>query len=202
MSETKEPSKVSGIKITLAVIPALLIVSIIIALYLGANEEQEKQKPREGDVTIPELADFLEKLNHRIVERSFGSDEGVRGLKQTWSMIQGTLEPPNLGYEVFKKVEDIAAGKLWPTLWVNVGAAEPKEINVIAVPYGVSGTPVAFSLGLAEYYTMHKSGSRFIRPCWRAILRAGSGKESGRKRKAWRVFLFWRVAALLSIGLI
>ncbi|MDG1070432.1 MAG: hypothetical protein P8P32_02385 [Akkermansiaceae bacterium] len=157
MSETKEPSKVSGIKITLAVIPALLIVSIIIALYLGANEEQEKQKPREGDVTIPELADFLEKLNHRIVERSFGSDEGVRGLKQTWSMIQGTLEPPNLGYEVFKKVEDIAAGKLWPTLWVNVGAAEPKEINVIAVPYGVSGTPVAFSLGLAEYYTMHKS---------------------------------------------
>ena len=42
MSETKEPSKVSGIKITLAVIPALLIVSIIIALYLGANEEQEK----------------------------------------------------------------------------------------------------------------------------------------------------------------
>ena len=147
----------SGIKITLAVVPALLILSIIIALYLGANEEQEKQKPREGEVTVPELADFLEKLNHRIVERSFGSERGVRGLKQTWSMIQGTLEPPNLGYEVFKKVEDTAAERLWPTLWVNVGEAEAKAINIVAVPYGISGTPVAFSLGLAEYYTMHKS---------------------------------------------
>ena len=40
---------------------------------------------------------------------------------------------------------------------MNVGAAEPKGINVIAVPYGFSGTPVAFSLGLAEYYTIHKT---------------------------------------------
>jgi len=157
MNESAEPSKISGIKITLAVVPALLILSIIIALYLGANEKQEKRKPREGEVTVPEIADFLGKLNHRIVERGFDSDEGLLGLKKTWSMVQGTLEPPNLGYEVFKKVADPAAGKLWPTLWVNVGEPESEKINLLAVPYGESGTSVAFALGLAEYYTTHKT---------------------------------------------
>ena len=164
MSEIQEPSRTSGIKIILAAAPALLIVSIIVALYLGANEEQEKPKPREGEVTVAELTDFLQKLNHGITERSFGSEKGLRGLKQSRSMIQGTLEPPNFGYEVFKKVDDAAADILWPTIWINVGAEDAKEVTVLAVPYGESGTPIAFSLGLAEYYTSRstKKGIRIV----------------------------------------
>ena len=176
MTEVQEPSKTSGIKITLAVVPALLIVSIIVALYLGANEEQEKQKPIQGEVTVAELSDYLEKLNHGIIERSFGSDRGLSGLKQSWSMIQGTLEPPNLGYEVFRKAEDSSAGILWPTLWINVGAEEAKEVTVLAVPYGVSGTPIAFALGLAEYYTMHAS-KKGIRIVFYPPLMAGDSRE-------------------------
>ena len=61
-----EPSKISGIKIALAVIPALLIVSICVALYLGANADQEEAKPLEGDITVPEMSDYLLKLNNLI----------------------------------------------------------------------------------------------------------------------------------------
>ena len=44
-----EASKISGIKVTLAVIPALLIVSVCVALYLGANADQEDGEPLEGE---------------------------------------------------------------------------------------------------------------------------------------------------------
>ena len=70
MTEIQEPSKTSAIKITLAVIPALLIVSVCIALYLGANADQEESEPIEGDITVPEMTDYLLKLNRLIGERS------------------------------------------------------------------------------------------------------------------------------------
>ncbi len=73
-----EASKISGIKVTLAVIPALLIVSICVALYLGANADQEDGEPLEGDITVLEMSDYLLKLNNLIGEREIGTEAGQK----------------------------------------------------------------------------------------------------------------------------
>jgi|GEM_PF-533643 len=156
--ETIQPTKNSAIKIAIAVIPALLIVSICIALYLGANEEQEPSRPIEGEVTIPELADYLNKLNRGIVERGFFTEAGVQGLRGTAAMVKGNLGPENLGYRIHANQADSAQGLLWETIWIDVGGtgeAGEKAPLLMAVPYGENGTPVAFALGFAEYLTAH-----------------------------------------------
>ncbi|YCM45427.1 hypothetical protein V2O64_05265 [Verrucomicrobiaceae bacterium 227] len=155
MMETVEPTKTSAIKIGIVVIPAILILSICIALYLGANEEEEPNRPVEGEVTIPELADYLMKLNRGIVARDFLTEEGVQGLRGTAAMVQGTLGPLNLGYRIHLNQADSEKGLLWETVWIDVGEVEGEAPVVLAIPYGESGTPVAFALGFAEYLTAH-----------------------------------------------
>ena len=95
-----EPSKISGIKIALAVIPALLIVSICVALYLGANADQEEAKPLEGDITVPEMSDYLLKLNNLIGEREIGTEAGQKAFRRLNAMTAGTLGSENLGQTV------------------------------------------------------------------------------------------------------
>ncbi|MDA7538300.1 hypothetical protein OAE58_02340 [Akkermansiaceae bacterium] len=129
----------------------LLIVSICIALYLGATEERQKSKPIEGQATVKEMADYLKKLNTQIGKRDIETPEGQKALRQTASMIEGTLGPLNLGYDVSRASNDVAEGFLWTTLWFDAGNKASKEITVIAIPYGKEGTPVAFGLGFAEY---------------------------------------------------
>jgi len=129
----------------------LLIVSICVALYLGATEERQKSKPIEGKATLKEMADYLKKLNNQIGERDITTPEGQRALRQTAAMIEGTLGPLNLGYDVSRTSKEIAEGFLWTTLWFDAGDLELEEITVIAIPYGEGGTPVAFGLGFAEY---------------------------------------------------
>ena len=67
----------------------LLIVSICIALYLGATEERQKSKPIEGQATVKEMADYLKKLNTQIGKRDIETPEGQKALRQTASMIEG-----------------------------------------------------------------------------------------------------------------
>ena len=131
----------------------LLIVSVIVALYLGATEETQESAPIEGQVTINEMRDYLAKMNQVIGERDMNSLDGQRALKQTASMIEGTLGPMNLGYQVSRSAKQRAEGLLWKTLWIDSGNAESDEVILIVVPYGESGTPVAFALGFAEYLT-------------------------------------------------
>ncbi len=129
----------------------LLIVSICVALYLGATEEREKSQPIEGQATVKEVADYLKKLNIDIGERDMTTVAGQRAMRQTASMIEGTLGSLNLGYDVFRKSDDVAEGLLWTTLWFDSGNKESNEVTVVAIPYGEGGTPVAFGLGFAEY---------------------------------------------------
>ncbi|MGJ8695086.1 MAG: hypothetical protein ACSHYF_02125 [Verrucomicrobiaceae bacterium] len=144
-----EPKPKFGI--ALFAIFALLIVSIMVALYLGATEEKPKSQPLEGQVTTSELRDYLSKLNRLVGKRNLETPEGRKALKQSASMIEGTLGPMNMGFEVSRSVETRAEGLLWKTLWVDMGEIEKKKVVLITVPYGEGGTPVAFSLGLAEY---------------------------------------------------
>lgn len=157
--ESSQPTKISGVKIAIAAVPALLIVSICVALYLGAQIEQEESRPIEGEVTVPEMVDFLNKLNQMIGERSFSSEEGIRALRQTSAMIQGTLGPENLGYRIFTSQADPAVGLLWETIWIEVGEVDEEDPLIVAIPYGEGGTEVAFGLGVAEYLTSHAPGN-------------------------------------------
>ena len=153
-----EPSRTSAIKVALAVIPALLIVSICIALYLGANADHEESQPAEGDVTVTEMAGYLKKLNEMIGERGLGTEDGQKALRQVAAMTMGNLGPENLGYEIFKVQTDSAKGLLWPTIWINAGNRESEEPFVIAIPQAGSGTGVAFAYGFSEYLTSHETG--------------------------------------------
>lgn len=129
----------------------LLIISVIVALYLGATEEKQQSAPIEGQVTIAEMRDYLAKMNLVIGKREITSVDGQQALKQTASMIEGTLGPMNLGYEVSRSANQRAEGLLWKTLWIDAGKKESEDLVLLAVPYGESGTPVAFALGFAEY---------------------------------------------------
>lgn len=164
MTEIEKPTKTSGIKITLAVIPALLIASVCIALYLGANADQEESEPAEGDITVPEMADYLLKLNNLIGERNIGTEPGQKAFRQYNAMTSGTLGPENLGYEIFRSQTDSANDLLWSTLWIKAGDRKSKTPIVLAVPQAESGTAAAFVFGLAEYLTSHetKAGVRIV----------------------------------------
>jgi hypothetical protein len=151
MSDSSEKSKVSGIKVTLAVVPALLIVSIIVALYLGANADKEESQPYEGEVTVKEMSDYLRNLNEVIGERQIDTEEGQAAFRQVRAMVMGALGQQNLGYQVLQTQLDTANGLLWPTLWVTAGSREEKEVVVVAIPQTGSGTPAALGFALAEY---------------------------------------------------
>jgi hypothetical protein len=151
MNEPIHASKISGIKIALAAVPALLIVSVCVALYLGANADKEESRPLEGEVTVEEMAGYLEKLNGLIGERRIDTEEGQRAFRQINAMTMGSLGPANLGYEIFQSQSDSANGLLWPTIWITAGDKESDEIVVVAVPQAESGTGPAFAFGFAEY---------------------------------------------------
>ena len=91
---------------------ALLIISVIVALYVGANEEPQKSKPIEGQVTRDEMRDFLKKMNTVIAERTLETTSGQKAMQQTAAMIEGTLGPLNLGYNVSRSVKERAEGFL------------------------------------------------------------------------------------------
>jgi len=155
MSEKNEEKPVRKFGIILSIIPLFLIVSVCVALYLGANEETPEQVPVEGEVTLSEMQDYLNKLTHLVGKRDLESKEGQQGLRSVSAMIDGTLSPANIGYEIFQK-NDPAEGLLWRTLWVEIGPKDDDKASVLLIPYGKSGAEVAFSLGLAEYFTKHK----------------------------------------------
>lgn len=151
-----QPTRLSPIKIGIAVIPALLILSIIIALYLGATEEEPESRPIEGEVTQAEVLDYLTKMKRQIGPRRVGDAEGQLGLKQAAAMIQGTLGPENLGYEVTIVDQISANGLLWKTIAVRAGKREAAEKLCLAMPYGErDGDAASFGLGFAEYLTVH-----------------------------------------------
>ena len=150
MNPPSAPSRTSAIKVTLAVMPALLIVSICIALYLGVNADQKESRPTEGDVTVPEMEGYLKKLNGMIGERSVETEDGQKALRQVAAMTMGNLGPENLGYQILKVQIDSAKGLLWPIIWINAGDRESKEPIVIAIPQAGSGTAAAFAYGFAE----------------------------------------------------
>ena len=138
----------------------LLIVSICIALYLGATEERQESKPIEGQATVQEMSDYLKKLNGQIGKADLKTLGGQLALRQTAAMIEGTLGPLNLGYDVSRSSDDRAEGFLWTTLWIDTGDLESEEVILLAIPYGDGGSPVAFGLGLAEYLVLAKPTKR------------------------------------------
>ncbi|MEN8774324.1 MAG: hypothetical protein ABF379_08695 [Akkermansiaceae bacterium] len=157
MTETPQASKISGIKITLAVVPALLIVSVCIALYLGATADQEESKPFEGEITVPEMSNYLLKLNSLIGEREIGTEIGQKAFRQLNAMTAGTLGSENLGYEVHRSQIDSANGLLWSTIWIKAGDRDSRKPVVVAIPQASRGSGPAFGFGFAEYLTSHQT---------------------------------------------
>ena len=164
MTTPAEPTRNSAIKIAIAVIPALLILSICIALYLGANAEVEERPPIVGEITVPEMTDYLRKMQSLIGARDLETKSGQQALRQIAATTMGNLGPENLGFEIFKSQSDAAQGLLWPTIWVQAGDRESENPVVIAVPQAESGTGIAFAYGFAEYLTSHqtKVGVRIV----------------------------------------
>jgi len=106
----------------------------------------------QGEVTLSEMKDYLNKLTRLIGPRSLTGAEGQKNLRSVAAMVDGTMAPMNMGYDVHQK-QDPAEGLLWRTLWVEAGEKKSKDVVLIVVPYAGTGENVAFALGLAEYLT-------------------------------------------------
>jgi len=194
MTTTPAPTRVSPIKVALAIIPALLILSICIALYLGAKADQVDSEPLKGEVTVAEMEDYLKKLNLKIGPRDVTTELGQRSFRQINAMTMGNLGPENLGYEIFKSQTDSAQGLLWSTFWIQAGDRDSDSPVVLAIPLAKSGTGVAFGYGLAEYLTSHetKIGVRivFYPPLVDSDLKAWIWERVGVKDESMAGFLY------------
>ena len=139
----------------LSLMALLLVVSICIALYLGANEEIEIRPPAEGEVVLSEMEDYLNKLTLQVPPRNLKTKNGQQALRSVAAMIDGTLGPSNIGFPIEQKT-DAAEDLLWRTIWIEAGNLKSKKVVLLSIPYGESGHTVAFALGFGEYLTKHK----------------------------------------------
>lgn len=190
MTDEVQKSGNSAIKVALAAIPALLIVSVCIALYLGATADREDSKPYEGEVTVDEVSGYLRNLNVVIGERRIDTESGQRAFRQVNAMTMGALGPENLGYEIFRNQKDAANGLLWPTIWVDAGKRDAGEVVVVAIPQAESGTGLAFAFALAEYLASFETvfGVRivFYPPLVEGDLKEWLWERCGRKEETLR----------------
>lgn len=154
----EEAPKRPTLGLWLAAIPALLILSICIALYLGATAKHETPAPQAGEVTAAGLADSVAKLTRLVGPRDLETPEGRQALKSAVAMAEGTLGTSNTGYETFQTT-DPAVGLLWRTLWVDTGkTAESKtdQVLLLTANYGGRGEETAFLIALGEFFTRNK----------------------------------------------
>lgn len=137
-----------------AAVPALLILSICIALALAVRDHHKPEETKliAGEITVDEMVDYLNKLTRWIGPRDLTTEEGQKALRSTVAMAEGTLGPSNIGYAT-SQVTDSAQGFLWRTVWLDAGPEEAKNVVVVQAPYGGTGEEVAFALGYAEFLT-------------------------------------------------
>lgn len=127
MSESPDSSeKASPVaKIFLVALPLGLIISIVIALWWGAERQlkvaRQDSEFFERTVAENDVSDTLHKLFDLIGERNGSSESTAQALTATAATIDGLLGPSNTGYDI----QRVAGPADWPIIIARI--PEPKK---------------------------------------------------------------------------
>lgn len=153
MSENKNRGPLVW-KVVLVVFPALLALSVGIALYLeisgSVDREVAELEYQAGDFDAGSLKDSTVKLRDFIGERDFESEDGQKRMQMAVALVQGTLGPNNLGYEVREGESFRRGGRIWKNYWVDSSSGAERGV-VVVCSYSNQQTGVAACLSVAEW---------------------------------------------------
>lgn len=129
---TPEKSRRKWTPLLLVILPAWLILSATIGIWLlfrHEKKESEKEQARFAQaISTPLLADDLKKIVTVIGDRNPSSEQAAANLSSIASMIEGQLGPSNIGFAV-KKHRGPAK---WPILQVTIrGKSEEAPVWVV-----------------------------------------------------------------------
>lgn len=136
---SQETKKFSWAKCFLIVFPTWLLVSGGVGLYLHFQAEKKAKEERvhafQKKIDPQRMADDFRKFTEVIGARHHDSPEGVQGLKSMASMIEGSLGPSNMGYEVTKIPGVEINGNTLPLLTADVLRRQTNQETWLLVPY-------------------------------------------------------------------
>lgn len=145
---------VRWVRVLLALLPAWLLVSAVVAVWGYFQRERELELERNEsfarEVSAQGIADDLRKLGEVIGERNPSSPTASANLSRAASMIEGVLGPSNTGYAVRR----IAGPSEWPLLQTTLQGTDAQAAALWVVcgydsPHGTEGAALLEASGLS-----------------------------------------------------
>jgi hypothetical protein len=144
-------------KAAIVALPVGLVLAIIIALALklseGPRNEMTELTYAAADFDPGSLLDSVSKLEDLLGRRNFEDKAGQQQMRGTTALIEGSLGPNNLGYEVNSSGALTREGKVWRNYWIEKGKAGDAGTVLLWTRYAnADGSPsVAALLSVAEW---------------------------------------------------
>jgi hypothetical protein len=103
---SRQAGRFSGVKLLIILVPAWLLLSGAVAVWLHFRAEKNQivkiEHAYQKSVNAKSIADDFSKIVDVIGPRHLASPAAIEGLKRVASMIEGALGASNMGYEVRK----------------------------------------------------------------------------------------------------
>lgn len=157
MSEIEKEREPWVWKAAIVALPVGLIAGVVIAMTLkiskGPRNEMVDVVYAVSDYNSAALMDSVSKLDNLLGQRSFSGEGGQQQMRSTAALIQGSLGPNNLGYEVSDDIAFTQAGKVWRNFWIESESVSGEGGLLIWADYTEprESASVAALLSLAEW---------------------------------------------------
>lgn len=166
--------------ILLTALPTILVLTSGLSLLLYVRDKGSDATPRESEVTRDGVQKTLDKLYNYIGKREMKSSAKFDNIRSVTAMVDGSLGPENLGYEVYHSEGEVSEGFIWPMLWIDLGAKKAGKVKVLAIAQQDEGAALALGMHFAEYVAGHWDGGH-VKIVFYSPLMAGPNKE-----KIWK----------------
>lgn len=153
-------------KAAIVFLPVGLFVSTVIALWLKVSKDDGSDMAKleylAADFDPKVLRDSASKLGDYVGERSFQGEAEQKGLRQVAALVEGSLGPNNLGYNVQSDEGLTREGRIWKSYWVDSTKGGKEGTVLLWVNYSdvsESGS-VAALLSVAEWMRGRSFGKK------------------------------------------
>ncbi|MEM9079967.1 MAG: hypothetical protein AAGC74_04670 [Verrucomicrobiota bacterium] len=196
MSEDESEKSPWVWKAVIVFLPAGLALSVGIALFLKVGKEEVNELTQleyaAADYDSASLRDAVRKLEDLIGARDFDSEDGQFRMRGVAALIEGSLGPNNLGYEVRAENGYERGGRLWKSFWVDRETETGSGMVVLAVEYGEESDSgaVAALFSIAEWLRGRDLGARVrvaFLPVGERLRVVANERVPGGEREVWRV---------------
>lgn len=166
MSDQEKAKKPWIWKAAIVFLPAGLFISTVIALWLKVNKDDGSEMANleylVADFDPKTLRDSAIKLEDYVGEPSFQGEAGQRALRQVGALVEGSLGPNNLGYNVESDEGLTREGRIWKSFWVDSTKGGKEGAVLVSVNFATPSQAgsVAALLGVAEWMRGRSFGKK------------------------------------------